>query len=198
MVTELDSKTALVLLDLQKGITGMPTAHPTSDVIAKSAELMEAFRSKNLPIVVVNVNPVGSKWANARVESSMLPKGEEAQKQALAAMQAGGFFDIVPELKTTADDIFITKGTWSAFPNTALDEELQKRGITGLVLAGVATSIAVEGTARDASVKGYNITFATDAMTDMNQSAHDHCISLVFPRIGESGTTAEIISKLKG
>ncbi len=196
MVTALDAKTALVLIDLQKGIMGMATAHPTTGVIEKSAQLIDAFRSKGLPVVIVNVNPLGAKWTQSRVDTPGMPKGEEAIKQARAGMEAGGFFDIVPEIKTTADDIFITKTSWGAFYGTALDEELQKRGVTGIVLAGVATSIGVEGTARDASVRGYNLTFATDAMTDMHQSAHDHSISLIFPRIGETGTTEEIIKKM--
>lgn len=196
MVTALDAKTALVLIDLQKGITGMATAHPAAGVIEKSAELIAAFRKKQWPVVIVNVNPLGAKWTRLRAEQSMAPKDEEGIKQARAAMEAGGFFDIVPEIKSTSDDIFITKTSWGAFYGTALDEELQKRGITGIVLAGVATSIGVEGTARDASVRGYNLTFATDAMTDMHQSAHDHSISLIFPRIGETGTTEEIIKKM--
>jgi len=196
MVTAIDTKTALVLIDLQKGITGMPTAHPTADVIAKSAELVAAFRKKNMPVVIVNVNPLGAKWTQVRTETPSVPKDPEAVKGARAAMEQGGFFDIVPEIITVNDDIFITKESWSAFYNTKLDEELQKRGVTGIVLAGVATSVGVEGTARNAVERGYHIAFATDAMTDMNQSAHDHSISLIFPRIGETGTTAEIISKI--
>jgi len=196
MITAIDSRTALVLIDLQKGITGMPTAHPAADVIAKSAELVAAFRKKNLPIVIVNVNPLGSKWTQVRAETSMAPKGEEAINAARGAMEQAGFFDIVPEIISTNDDIFITKESWSAFYNTKLDEELQKRGVTGIVLAGVATSVGVEGTARNAVERGYNISFATDAMTDMHQAAHDNSITLIFPRIGETGTTQEIINKL--
>ena len=45
--------------------------------------------------------------------------------------------------------------------------ELQKRNITQIVLGGIATSIGVEGTARQANEFGYNIAFASDAMSDM-------------------------------
>lgn len=196
MITELDPKTALVLIDLQKGITRMDTAHPTTEVIARSAELAAAFRSKNLPVVVVNVNPLGAKWTQTRVEQSTAPKGEDAVKQAQAAMEQNGFFDIVPELNAGGNDIFITKTSWSAFYETDLEEKLKALDITSIVLAGVATSIGVEGTARDASRIGYNLTFAADAMTDIHLSAHEHSMKLIFPRIGEVDDTAAILKKL--
>lgn len=197
MITAIDAKTALVLIDLQKGIMGLPTAHPTENVLEKSIELIKAFRSKNLPIVFVNVNPLGAKWTQARVEQSTAPKGEEAIEQARVAMEQSGFFDLVPQLDVQPDDILITKNTWNAFYNTSLHEILQKLEITGIVLAGVATSIGVEGTARNASEHGYNITFVEDAMTDMHLSAHENSLKTIFPRIGELGTTADVISTLQ-
>jgi nicotinamidase-related amidase len=196
MLTAIDAKTALVLIDLQKGIMGLPTAHPTEQILEKSLELIEAFRSKNLPIVFVNVNPLGAKWTQARVEQSSAPKGEEAIEQARVAMEQSGFFDLVPQLNVQPADILITKNTWNAFYNTSLHENLQELGITGIVLAGVATSIGVEGTARNASEHGYNITFAQDAMTDLQLSAHENSFKSIFPRIGEVDDTAAIIAML--
>jgi nicotinamidase-related amidase len=196
MITELDAQTALVLIDLQKGITGLPVAHPVTQIIEKSAQLVAAFRVKSLPVVIVNVNPLGAKWTQARVESSSAPKGDEAISQARIMMEQNGFFDIIPEIETTQADVFITKSTWSAFYNTTLNEELQRLGITGIVLAGVATSIGVEGTARDASELGYNITFAQDAMTDMHLSAHENSLKIIFPRIGEIDDTEAIVNML--
>ena len=82
------------------------------------------------------------------------------------------------------------------FFETNLHEELQKRDITGIVLSGVATSIGVEGTARHASERGYNIAFAEDAMTDLFADAHEHSIKRIFPKIGEVGNTATVIEAL--
>jgi nicotinamidase-related amidase len=64
------------------------------------------------------------------------------------------------------------------------------------VLAGISTSIGVEGTARAASELGYNISFALDAMTDRVKEAHERSIQFIFPRIGETGTTADIVAML--
>lgn len=186
MITALDKNTALVLIDLQKGIVKMDVAHPISGVLEKSVLLLEAFHKVSLPVVVVNVI-LGGAWLKSRKEANA------AQSSAPAA----DFADIVAEVHTQPTDIFVTKHTWNAFYDTALHTELQKRHVTGIVLAGVSTSVGVEGTARSASELGYNVAFATDAMTDRILEAHQHSIQNIFPRLGERGTSAEIIEKLK-
>ncbi|HXD92246.1 MAG TPA: isochorismatase family protein [Bacteroidia bacterium] len=187
MITAIDKNTALVLIDLQKGIVKMDVVHPIKNVLDKSAQLVDAFRKAGLPIIAVNVIPTPS---NTRNENPV------ARNAANAAAAMEGFADIVDDIKTQPADIFITKRTWNAFYNTKLHDELQKHNITGIVLAGVATSIGVEGTARAASELGYNISFATDAMTDRVLDAHNHSINIIFPRVGEVGTSANIIAKL--
>lgn len=190
MITAIDKATALILIDLQKGILQRPLAHPINDVLEKAALLVEAFRKANLPIVVVNVIPGGA-WLKNRKDSN------NATQNTATLSPAADFSTIVDAIKTQSNDIFITKENWSAFYNTKLQEELQKRNITGIVLAGVSTSAGVEGTARAASERGYNICFATDAMTDSNSAAHENSMRHIFPRLGELGTASEIIKKLE-
>lgn len=185
MITAIDPKTALILVDLQKSIVERTLATPVSDVLQHAARLVEAFRKAGLPVVIVNVNPSGAAWLNTRKDAASPPSSPV--KDGLT---------IAPAIKTRPDDVFITKHTWGAFYETALDNELKKRNITGIVLAGISTSIGVEGTARQASERGYNISFAKDAMTDMFAEAHAHSLKYIFPRIGETGDTDEIIAKM--
>ena len=105
-------------------------------------------------------------------------------------------YQISDKVNADKNDIYITKHTWNAFFETELNNELKKRSITNIILAGISTSIGVEGTARAASELGYNIAFATDAMADRVESAHHHSIEIIFPRLGERGTTKEIIEIL--
>lgn len=108
-VTTLDPKTALVIIDLQKGIVSRPTAHPVAEVVKHAGAMAAAFRRHGLPVVLVNV-------------------------------------------------------------------------------AGAAS-----GRAEQARSRGE---FAVDAMTDMNPDAHHNSITRIFPRLGETGTTREIIQLL--
>ena len=180
-LTTLDPKTAVVIIDLQKGIVAMPTVHPTADVIARSRALADAFRARGLPVVLVNV------------EGTAPGRTEQPRH---AGPFPDGWTDLVPELNRQPDDIAVTKRTWGAFPSTDLERQLKARGVTQVVIAGVATGTGVEATARQAYEAGFNVTLAIDAMTDMRAEAHDYSIAKVFPRLGETGTTREIIDLL--
>ncbi|MFM0741376.1 isochorismatase family protein [Paraburkholderia xenovorans] len=180
-LTTLDAKTALVVIDLQQGIVALPTAHPTSDVVKRSVSLLDAFRSRGLPVVLVNVTG----GAPGRADQAR-PTGDFP----------AGFADLVPELKQQPSDHLVTKRTWGAFTNTDLDAYLRKQGVTQIVLAGVATSIGVESTARFAHELGFNVTFAVDAMTDLHADAHTNSVTRIFPRLGETGTTQDVLDLL--
>jgi len=181
-VAELDARTALVLVDLQKGIVGMPTVHAMDGVVKNARALAAAFRRRGLPVVLVNV----AGGAPGRAE----------QTRGLGALP-DGWTDLVPELDRQPSDHVVTKRTWGAFTNTDLDEHLKGRGVTQIALAGVSTSAGVESTARHAVELGFNVTLASDAMTDMNLDAHTNSLMRIFPRLGETGTTREIIDLLE-
>jgi nicotinamidase-related amidase len=181
-VTKLDEKTALVVIDLQKGVVTMPTAHPAAQIVSNAALLADAFRSRGLPVVLVNV-------------TGMAP-GRAEQARSLAGRPAD-WTELVPELNRQPGDLLVTKQRWGAFTGTDLDEQLKKRGVTQIVLAGIATSSGVESTARHAHELGYNVTLATDAMTDASPESHANSITRVFPRLGETGTTKDILDLLR-
>ncbi|MGW4439434.1 hydrolase [Streptomyces sp. NPDC004596] len=187
-VTALDPRTAFVAIDLQNGIVAMPTGpHTTTDVVSRAAGLAAAFRDRGLPVVLVRVSfsPDGA---------DAVPGRTERQARGLAFPE--GWDVVVDELSGHPGDIHVTKHNWSAFHGTDLDVQLRRRGITQIVLAGIATSIGVESTARDAYAHGYHVTLATDAMTDGDPAAHAGSVERIFPRLGESGTTAEILELL--
>lgn len=153
MITAIDTNTALVLIDCQKSIVQQPLITPIAGILQNAAKLVAAFREAALPVIIVNVNPAGAAWTKTR-KDAVRPQSTPSPD----------WLDIAPEIKTQPGDIFITKHTWGAFYETALHEELQKRNVTGIVLGGVSTSIGVEGTARGASERGYNIAFAQPPM----------------------------------
>ena len=181
-VTTLDAKTALIVVDLQKGIVSRPIAPPMDGVVKQAVALTEAFRGHGLPVVLVNV----AGGAQGRTEQ---PRGH---------MQfAEGWTDLIPELNRQPRDHVVTKHTPGAFTNTDLEAHLKALEVTQVVIVGVATSNGVEVTARQAYELGFNVTLATDAMTDGRADAHAWSITRVFPRIGETGTTREIIDLLE-
>ena len=180
-VTQLDDRTALVVIDLQKGLTGFPTAHPFGDIVTKTARLAAAFRKNGMPVVLVNVTGMAPGRTDAARFNFEFPPD---------------WADLIPELAKQESDHLVTKQRWGAFLGTGLDEYLRKEGVTQIVLTGVATSIGVESTARSAYDLGYNVALAVDAMTDMQLDAHNYCLENIFPRLGETGLTEDILKLL--
>lgn len=179
-INALDPKTALVVIDLQKGIVSLPTVHPSSEIVQRASALADVFRHHNLPVVLVNVSG-----------------GAPGRTQQKPTMQRpAGWEELVPELNRRPQDHTVTKRTWGAFMHTNLEQYLKGIGATQVVIAGISTSIGVESTARQAFELGFNVTLAVDAMTDTNPDAHINSIMRIFPRLGETGTTQEIIDHL--
>ncbi|SMC20346.1 Nicotinamidase-related amidase [Andreprevotia lacus DSM 23236] len=179
--TQLDPHTALLLIDLQHGVVALPVVHDAGEIVQRGAALAAAFRVQGLPVVLVNV--AGA--APGRTEQAR-PTGERPANWA----------ELVPELAVQPQDLRITKRTWGAFFHTDLHQQLQALGITQLVLAGIATSIGVESTARQAFELGYHVSVVTDAVTDMHADAHHNSITRIFPRLGETGSTADLLALL--
>ncbi len=183
------SKTALVVIDLQKGIVGRQTVPYARVIVVKNAAVLaDAFRENGMPVFLVRVAPS--------------PDGKDALRPiADAAMPAQTFppdwAEIVPELGPKQGDFVITKHQWGAFYGTELDLEFRRRGITTVVLCGIATNIGVESTARFAYEYGYNQIFAEDAMSALSTEEHMFAITKIFPRIGLVRKTKEILTDLR-
>jgi nicotinamidase-related amidase len=180
-LTTLDPITALIVVDLQTGIVGLPLIHPIADVVTRCCALTAAFRRRGLPVVLVNVEG-GAPGRTERPRLGPFPDG---------------WTNLIPELDRQPGDIVVTKRTWGAFASTDLESRLRSRGVTQVVVIGVATGTGVESTARQAYEAGFNVTLATDAMTDARPEAHDYSIASVFPRLGETGSTQAVIDLLE-
>jgi nicotinamidase-related amidase len=181
-ITPLDANTALVIIDLQKGLASYPTVHPIDDVARHATELAAAFRRHHLPVVLVNVDG----GAPGRTQS---PVG--------ATKRPPDWLEFMATLDRQPQDHVVTKRTWGAFTNTGLEAHLKRLNVTQIVLAGVATSIGVESTARQAHELGFHVALAVDAMTDLSLDAHNNSVTRIFPRLGENATTHEILELLK-
>jgi nicotinamidase-related amidase len=182
-VTKLDTTAALIVIDLQKGIVGLPTVHPATEIVARSAKLARSFRERGLPVVLVNV-------------TGAAPGRTDVGPRNLSSLSAD-WSELVPELEQHPDDYIVSKQRVGAFIGTSLNEALRKRGVTQVFVTGISTSFGVESTARSAYDYGYNVVIVVDAVTDRDADAHRHCVEKIFPRISETDTTDSVLKLLK-
>ena len=181
------AKTALVVIDLQKGIVSMETQpNPAKNVIANAARLAKAFREHDMPVYLVHVTRAKGTSLTTQSDTSFPSGGEMPPDWA----------DIVPELGPAPSDVVITKHQWGAFYGTDLELRLRRGGSDTIVLCGIATSYGVESTARFAYEYGFQQVFAEDAMSDRSAEAHKNAVEFVLKRIGRVRHAQEILDAL--
>jgi nicotinamidase-related amidase len=176
--------TALVLIDLQQSIVGLPVVpHPAPEVVGNSVRLADRFRLRGATVVLVRV--------------AFLDERDRLQPTLDTPVPARqGKSDLVPEIGPREGDLLITKRQWGAFYGTELDLQLRRRGIRTIVLGGIATNMGVESTARDAYERGYDQVFVEDAMSSVNADGHRFAVGVIFPRLGRVRSTEEVLQAL--
>ena len=187
MSLELNAReTALVLIDLQRAVVSRELKpHTAAEVVERSAKLAEAVRAAGGSVIYVHVQinetvQLPADRPRPRPDGQIPPEASE----------------LVPEAGFRDGDALVTKRQWGAFYGTDLDLQLRRRGVTTIVLAGIATEFGVESTARDAYERGYEIVFAEDAMTGRSAESHGNAVKRIFPRIGRVRATEEIVAAL--
>jgi len=182
-------KTALVVIDLQKGVVGMKgQPHDIESVVENNVKLAKTVRDQGGLVVLVHVDFIDGQDALKPTIDAQSGMGGERPK---------GFSEIIPELGPEQGDLIITKRNWGAFFGTELDLQLRRRGIDTIILTGIATGIGVDTTAREAFQRNYQQIFVEDAMNGLTKEEHDFTIKQVFPKMGRVRMTADVLSALK-
>jgi nicotinamidase-related amidase len=185
-------RTAIVVIDLQKGIAGIPGGAPHSkpDVIANCARLLAAARAAGAQPILVHVG-------GAADGSDRLHTPTDQPMRSTGALPPD-WSELIAELNQQPTDVVVRKRQWGAFYGTDLDLQLRRRGLTTIVICGIATEFGVESTARDGYERGYEMIFAEDAMTGTTAESHINSTTRIFPRLGRVRATEEIVAALEG
>ena len=179
--------TALVVIDLQKGIAAQPTQpYPAQDVIRNAARLVQAFRKNGMPVFLVHV--VTTPGTALKVASDL----SFSRPSPLPA----DWSEFVPAIAPVPSDVVIGKKQWGAFYGTDLDLQLRRRKMDTIVLCGISTDFGVESTARFAYEYGFQQVFAEDAMASRSAEGHKAAVSIIFPMMGRVRKTVEILAAI--
>jgi nicotinamidase-related amidase len=181
------ARTALVVIDLQKGIVATPSApHSSEDVVRRSAHLAKLFREKEGTVVYVRVD-----MANILSLPVDAPfRAPDAPPPPASASE------IVPESGFEEDDVLITKRHWGAFAGTELEQILRKRGVDTVVITGISTNAGVESTVRQGTGLGFAFVVVEDACSARDANDHRHSVERIFPRLAKVRKTEEVIAAL--
>ncbi|MGB7434251.1 MAG: hydrolase [Candidatus Acidiferrum sp.] len=181
------AKTALVVIDLQKGIVAMPTApHSSQEIVQKAKRLAKHFREKGATVVYVHVDMANV--LNLPVDAPY--------RDPNAPPPPASASELVPEAGFEDGDVLITKRHWGAFAGTPLEAELKKRGVDTVVLLGISTNFGVESTARQGTGLGFAFVIVEDACSARDADDHRFAVERIFPRLARVRKTDEVIAAL--
>ena len=182
------SKTALVVIDLQKGIVARDTKpHPSSLVVENAKKIADQFRKLEMQVFLVHVtfSPDGKDRLNPMIDN-----------QQPMSTPSSDWADFIPDIGPKPSDYIITKRNWGAFYGTDLELQLRRRGFNTIVLLGISTNFGVESTARFAYEMGFNIVFVEDATASFSVESHNFPFQNIFPRIGLVRKTNDVLEAL--
>ena len=191
MPTELKiniKKTALVVIDLQKGITAINTEPYTSKIVVENTvKILRELRKNKMSVFLVHVTP------SPDLKDALRPVAETSYQM---LKYDPSWSEFVPELNIQSSDFIITKHQWGAFYGTELDLQLRRRGIDTIILCGISTNLGVESTARYAYELGFNQIFVSNAMSARSKEEHENSLKYIFPRLGLVRKTEEVLQAL--
>ena len=172
---EKNTQTALLVMDVQTGITAMlPDA---TGLLGNVKKALAFAREKGIPVIYVVVG-----FRQGMPEVSPNNKGFSASKERLINVSMDDFMKIHPDVAPVADEITVVKRRISAFTGSDLEVVLRAKDIKHIVVSGISTSGVVLSTLREAADKDYQITVLEDCCADGDEEVHRVLTTKVFPR----------------
>lgn len=198
------SKTAFLSLHMENDVVTkggrMAVQFPERLAAARTIEniqaALKASREKGMLIIYV---VAGLRPGYPEMPEKLSPLASLVVKTGAMVRGTWGS-EIREEVKPLKDEIIIYNFGPSAFWYTDLDMILRNRGITNLVLTGVATNFVVESTARDAVNKGYFFYILKDGCISLRDDMHNFTLTNVLPMLGvisDSKAYIEALGKSK-
>jgi len=158
MIQKFDTSTALLLIDVQKGVNdteyygGSKGMRNNFDAEPKILSILEKWRASDRQIAFTK--------HDSREKNSPLKLCLESGQQ-------------LEGMEPKEQDIVVEKDVNSGFVGTSLELDLRRAGIQRLVVVGFFTNVCVETTVRMAGNMGFDTYLVHDACAAMNGIGHD-------------------------
>ncbi len=185
--------TALLVVDMQNKFSVQ-----VREVVPNNLRLLNFFRENKLPVIFIRVGSLLPDAGDLHIKRRLTwLRGSESQSITICCRGIQDH-DITEALKPLPAEPVIDKNSQGAFNSSAIDRYLGAMGVRNLVVTGVATSHCVEGTARDAADRGYNVILVSDACNDRERNKHLATMDTFGRFFGAMKTTTEVIGDLTG
>lgn len=173
-------RTALLVIDMQNFFIaeGAPCEAPAGRALLPSLNRLVA-RCRAAGVRVIYTRQRHDRMND--VYRQLFPAHFQADGTPLLA-EGSHWHALHPDLAPGAD-LILDKDRYSAFYNTSLEQYLRSHGVENLIIAGVATNVCCESTARDAFFRDFKVLFLSDGnatVTDEMQRGALQSIAMAF------------------
>jgi nicotinamidase-related amidase len=186
------AKTALLSLDMQKGIVDVYAADKP-DLLDRASTVIGEARRAGIPIIHVRV---GFRPGLPEVSSRNVLFSGIKNSPAHQRLFTGASGEIHSKLAPETGEAVITKSRVSAFAGTDLAQVLRAMEVDTLVMFGIATSGVVLSTLLEASDGDYRLIVVGDCCVDSDATVHTCLIEKVFPRRATVVTAEQVVRML--
>jgi nicotinamidase-related amidase len=186
--TSLDPRrTALLVMDYQNGIVAM--LDDPEPLLERAERAIAWARGQGIQVGYVRVAFTAADFDSFPATSRM---GQRARAAGDRLRDDSPATQIHQRVAPEPDDIIVRKTRVGPFLTTDLDEQLRRRGIDTLILAGISTSGVVLSTVRDGHDRDYDLYVLSDATADPDPELHEFLTTKVFPRQANVVTVADL------
>ena len=190
-------RTALVLLDYQnynvhpagywsKAAPG--SAERAAPAVERTRRVLEAARAAGLMVVHVQ-----NAWREGHPDINQYTPWQVDAKSAGRSTEGSWGIEFFEALAPAMGELVVLKRAVSGFAGTELDRLLRIHDITTIVIAGIVTNFAAEGTARDASDRGYRVVVLADCCESVTDEWHEFAVTQILPLIAQVVTADDFI-----
>ena len=191
---------ALVVIDMQNHFVaaGFPAEVPLSrEIVPTINRLARAMRIAGGQVVWVQTTATGAleHWAN---HHKYMLTPERAAKRLASLDEGAEGFKLYPALEPLPNDLWVKKIKYSAFisGSSDIDAQLKSRGIHTVLIAGTATNVCCESSARDAMMLDYRVIMLSDANATWTDEEHAAALNNCLLFFGDVMTTDEVIGRM--
>jgi nicotinamidase-related amidase len=179
----MSNRKALILIDFINDIVdpsgklagkGYAKFDQENGALARANTLLNTMRQQNALIIHAGVG-FSPGYPEQPKQSPLFGKAHE-----YGALQLGQWgTQFHGAVKPLSSELCIIKHRVSAFFSTSLDAILRNQNIDQVVIAGCATDMAVQSTARDAHDRDYRVTIVADCCIAANADDHDQTLRML-------------------
>ncbi len=193
------AKTAFLVIDMQNFyVAEVDTA---ISIVPNINRIAAVCRQKGAPVIWVIMRCAEEEGAPSQWQLYHNYFFTEAKaKNHLTRLSPGNAgYELYPDLDVRDEDRIVTKKRFSPFIIGASDlhDILQGLGVENLIVAGTATNMCSESTARDAMMLDYKVVMVEDANAARYDDDHLAGLTSFYQSFGDVRKTDDVIAMIK-